>query len=164
MNRRLSALTLAAFTYVELMMAMGILMVLLALVSISIGPALGRSNTTELANTLISDLFSQQQKAMQGELSAGQLKPTGVYFAADRYVLFSGESYVASASDNITIELPDSEEFSLIQLPNQSIIFATGSGTVRNYDNDQSVVTLAPTTGGTARSLQVNRYGIIELY
>lgn len=156
---------LAAFTYVELMMVLGILVVLLMLVSITIVPAINRVDTATLIQVLASDLFGQQQKSMQGELSStDETTPFGIYFEPSAYVLFQGSSYQANHPDNFRVQLPAQVTFSAINVPNQTIVFARMTGEVSNYNSSQNTVTLSPVNGGMARVLQINRYGVVELY
>ena len=102
---------------------------------------------------------------MQGELMGGDtVLSKGIHFEANRYVLFSGEQYVSTASTNIVVNLPAGLRFYAINLPDNAVIFEEGSGAVRGHDPARSSVTLAPVAGGTARTLQINRYGVVELY
>lgn len=156
---------LRGFTYVELMIVLGILIALLALVSVTIVPALTRSNVGSHAQILVSDLFSQQQKSMQGEQSSSnETTPFGVYFQPEYYVLFQGSTYDANHPDNIVISLPATLSFSDIQVPNDTILFERLTGEVADYNPSENTVTLSPDAGGTASVLQVNRYGVVEMY
>ena len=158
-------LRLPGFTYIELMMVMGILVMLLTLVNITIVPAINRADTRSQANVLLADLFSQQQKSMQSELgSGGESTPFGIYFQPGYYVLFQGTSYVADQLDNYRVDVPDSLTFSAINLPDNTVMFSRITGEVIGYNSSQNTVTLSPLNGGVARVIQLNRYGVVELY
>ena len=156
---------LPGFSYVELMMVLGILVVLLTLVSMTIVPAITRADTNATSLVLASDLFSQQQKSMQGELSSTAETTTfGVYFQPTYYVLFQGTTYDSNHPDNFRVTLPPQLQFSSIQLPNQTVLYQRTTGDVVGYNASQNTVTLSPVDGATAKVLQINRYGVVEIY
>jgi type II secretory pathway pseudopilin PulG len=158
-------LRIPGFSYVELMMVLGILMVLLMLVSMTIVPAITRADSNATALVLVSDLFSQQQKSMQGELSSSdETGAFGVYFQPTYYVLFQGATYNPNHPDNFRVNLPEQLTFSSIQVPNQIIQYQRIMGDVVGYNAGANTVTLSPINGDTAKVLQVNRYGVVEIY
>lgn len=165
MNQLRLPARLAAFTYVELMMVLGILGVLLSISILSIGPLISSTDVTAQVQVLLADVGSMQLKSMRREQGVvGQTTPFGIYFQAQEYVLFQGTVYNPSDSENIVIELPDDLTFSTISLPSSTILFERGSGDFTGYVPATSSVTLTQASSGASAVLQFNRYGIAELY
>lgn len=155
---------LPAFTYVELMMVLGILGVLLSISILSVGPLMSKTDMTAFSQVLVADAVSMQLKSMRREPGAsGQTTPFGVYFEPEQYVLFQGDSYNAADPENIVVPLGDEVRFSTINLPANTVLFERGSGDVVNYDPLTSSVVLSQNSTGASIVVQFNRHGIIQL-
>lgn len=165
MNRLRLPARMTAFTYVELMMVLGILGVLLSISILSIGPLIAKTNVTVPVQVLLADAASMQLKSMRREQgAAGQTTPFSIYFEAQKYVLFQGTVYNPSDPENIVIVLPDDLTFSTIALPSSTILFERGSGDFTEYAPGTSSVTMTQVSTGASAVVQFNRYGIAELY
>jgi len=160
---RLSA-RLSAFTYVELMMVLGILGVLLSISILSIGPLLSKTSVKEQSQILLADSSLTQLKSMRREQGgSGQTTPFGIYFEPGKYVLFQGAAYNAADPENIEVVLSEDLNFSSILLPSSIVQFTRGSGDVTAYNPAASSVIMTQVSTGTSVIVQYNRYGIAEL-
>jgi len=154
----------SAFTYVELMIVLGIVGVLLSLSVLSIRNLIPDTDVRSQAQTLLADTTSMQLKSMRREVgSAGQTTPFGIYFASDTYVLFQGSSYDVNGSDNVIVALPEGLTFSSISVPNNTLLFERGSGGIINYDANASSLVLSHVGSGKSIVAQFNAHGILEL-
>lgn len=155
---------LAAFTYVELMMVLGILVVLLSISVLSVGPLVSKTNLKAQAQVLLADAAATQLKSMQRKQgSTGQLTRFGIRFEQRKYVLFQGASYNAADPENIVINLPSDLIFSTISLPGGIILFERGSGDFVGYASGTSSVVITQASTGASVVIQFNRYGLAEL-
>ncbi len=117
--------------------------------------------TTE--DTLISDMTSQQARAMTGDTaSTGTNSSYGVYFQQDRYTLFKGVSYSAGDANNFTVTLGPNVRFSSINFPNDTLVYAQSSGEAAGYVSGQDTVVLEDAGEGVTRTIHVNNYGVID--
>ena len=154
----------AAFTYVELMMVLGILCVLLSLSVLSIGPLISKTNVVSQGQVLLADAASMQLKSMRREQGGtGQITPFGIHFETHKYVLFQGSTYNANDAENVVVPLPNDITFSSISLPSAVILFERGSGDFVGYAAATSSVVMTQSSSGTSVVIRFNRYGIPEL-
>lgn len=153
---------LPGFTYIELIMVMGITMVIMSIVSVISMTNLTRSQTNAQIDFLLSDISTQQQLAANRVISGEGNQLYGVQFLEDAYVLFEGESYVADKNTNQQVALPIGMDISTINLPNQQIVFDQGTGFVKNWQAAQSGIVLSSPLGKTI-TITINRYGVIEI-
>jgi hypothetical protein len=106
---------------------------------------------------LVSDLRSQQNKAMNGITSiAGSSESSGVYISSDKYVLFHGS--VFNQADSTNYEVKMDENIRLIPSPQAQIIFAQQSGET----SLAQTITIQNTSSQEQKILTINRYGVIE--
>jgi prepilin-type N-terminal cleavage/methylation domain-containing protein len=148
------------FTLIELVLVMAIASSLLGFVIFNL---VGTQKTSEIsvtADKLVSDLASQQTKAMLG---SGPSSGTdyGVYFQPDRYILFKGSFYSPADSNNFTVMLDEGQDFSNITFPGQSIVFVSATGTVSGFLNGNSSITIGEANGSKQKTVTVNRYGVV---
>lgn len=148
------------FTYIELILVMGIFALLSSLTTINFFNTYPKANVRATQDILIADLKSQQSRAMAGEGLAGAPSPGwGIKFFADHYVLFSGVAYNPASPNNTLINLP--ANLSLItNLPNSGeIVFGRGTGEVLGYVAGSDTVTLVG--GSNTGLIRLNQYGTI---
>jgi prepilin-type N-terminal cleavage/methylation domain-containing protein len=140
------------FTLPELIITMGILSILFGFVAVNLIHLQRRSSLTTTVDTLVSDLYSQQNKAMVGD-TEGRVTADeyGVHFETNKYSFFHGLSYSTSDFD---VELDPSLQF----LSTTDIIFSKGGGEVSGAP---ITVTLQDTTNGNIKTIIFNRYGVI---
>lgn len=150
------------FTVVDLMIVMATIAILLGLVSVNLIGVQDKANLNTTLNTLVSDIRTQQLKAMvgdtQGTSTPGQF---GLHFDADSYTLFYGPVYEPSESSNIVVELPDTLEFQPIGFPLSQVVFDIGSGEVVGFVSGQNTVTLLNTSSNEQEVIGLNRYGAV---
>ena len=158
-------LRLPGFTYVELMMVLGIMGVLLSLSILSVGPLIAKTTLKAQAQVLLADIASMQLKSMRREQGGDdRTTPFGIYFEAGKYVLFQGATYNPTDQENFEVLLSDDVRFSSILLPSSSILFERGSGTVVGYAAATSSVIMTQLSTGTSMVIQFNQNGIAELF
>ncbi|MBI2405010.1 prepilin-type N-terminal cleavage/methylation domain-containing protein [Candidatus Gottesmanbacteria bacterium] len=147
----------SGFTTPELIVVVGIIAVLAGLATVNLLGVARKPTLTATVDTLTSDLRQQQTKAMVGE----RLSSHGVYFGSGQYVLFAGSSYNPGEVSNAAVALEQYVGFSQVSLPNASVVFASGSGEVTNFDPNQHAVTIAHEQSGEQKTIEVNRLGVV---
>jgi len=154
------------FTIVELMVSMGILTILFALTTINITRLPSSTSQTSSYDRLVSDLRSQQTKAMVGYNSATGAtggSAYGIYFYFDAaansyhsYILFTGPNY-SSGTDYYPVDLDPNLTFTGITFPDLQVVFATGSG-----DTASGSASITNSLTGEVKTLKLNKYGATE--
>ncbi len=148
------------FTLVELVLVIGIFLTLFGFVSFNLVSVQRNTSVNSTADSLVSDMASQQAKAMTGAgLSSGN--SYGIYFQSDKYTLFKGTIYSASDPNNFTVALDSGITFSNVTFPSGSVIFSTRSGELSGFSNGQNTVTIHDTQGAKTETITVNRYGVV---
>ncbi len=149
------------FTLIEIVIVMGIMGILMGLGTVSLLRSQRRAGVNEAAQVLISDLRSQQTKAMTG-VTVGGTVPVGfgIYFEANRYILFSGSSYNSSDSMNAEVSISAPSAITNIGFPGNAVVFLARSGEVAGFTPSGNSVTIEE-DGGQAKTIQVNKYGIV---
>lgn len=144
------------FTFIELMIAMGIFITLMMIGSFGFIPLKQKVSLTTTIHSLVTDLRQQQLKAMAGE--TGQ----GVYFDPDQknYVLFEGTTYQSENLTNFRIPLGDQVIVSTIDFTGRQIIFESVSGEISNYIPDDKIV-LQNSASNEQKTIFFNKYGTI---
>jgi len=154
------------FTIPELLITMGIIAILFGFISINLIHLQRRSYLTTTVDTLISDLYSQQNKAMVGDTQgSGAISAHGVYFESNRYVLFRGSSYNPLDTSNFPVNLDPSLTFSSITFlscPSCNVIFSKISGET-GLMSGSNTVTLTDSTNNEQKILEINKYGAITV-
>lgn len=123
------------FTLTELIITIGLLLILFGFVSINLIGSIRRPAQTGAQDVLISDLRSQQLKAMEKGSSFG--------------INFSTNSYTLTP-DNFTVNLPDGFEFT----STPQVVFTEGSG-----ETTDITIALKDTQNGQEEEIRINKYG-----
>lgn len=139
----------AGFTYIEVVVVMGIVAILYSIISVSLLGATRRSTLGADLDVLITDFKQQQTNAIAGE---GQGSSHGIYLGTDSYTLFKGSSYNPVDPANTIINLTPTNQIS----PTQEIVFTAGNGDTNA--NSFSIVNVA---GGEQKTVEFNRHGVI---
>lgn len=141
------------FTFVELLVSMGILVVLFALTTVNLSPL--PSNTLQATNldTLLTDIRSQQTQAMSNDSGYG------VHFEAASYTLFKGNTYTQGLFSNTVINLDSGIVFSNVTFPGSVIVFSPGSGDTAGYLTGQDSFTLASSVTNKSTVIKIDKYG-----
>lgn len=149
------------FTLVETVIVMGIISILFGFVTINMWGTQQKASLNSLIAILVSDISSQQIKAMSGTTEGSALNKYGVYFEERKYTLFRGDIFLPSDSFNFVVNLDSTIRFSDIKLPNSTIVFLQGNGEVSGYDVNNNRVTVI-TNDGKSKTLSINKYGALS--
>ena len=151
-----------AFSFVEILMVIGIGLILLSFSSFSIIRARNAVSSDTTIDSLMNDIKLQQLQSMSGyDLSSVQTNNYGIYFETNRYTLFHTPTYQSNASTNFVINLDNGNTFSTINLPSSQIIFASSSGEITNYDLIKNSLIITNTNTNESKTLIFNRYGVL---
>lgn len=149
------------FTLVELGIVFGIIALLFGFVTLNLGNVQKVTSINSAIDTLVSDMKSQQTKAMVGAGNSGAGKSFGIYFQSDRYILFTGTTYSSTNSSNFTIMLGGSIEFVNSTFPDNSLVFLRQSGELNGFTDGMNTITIQNIQGLNKKTITVNRYGIV---
>lgn len=150
------------FTFIETLIVISIVLTLLSLATMSVLGSQRSANLTEAVDIFVSDLRSQQSKAMMGQTKNGVASAGyGVQIAANQYTLFSGTSYTESDPANTVIQFNPPVYASAIGFPNQSIIFLAGSGEISGFIQGANTVSLNESNSNQSKTIYINQYGVI---
>ncbi len=150
------------FTVVELLVSIGILMTLFALTTINLTGLPSSAFQNSSLDRLVSDLRSQQTKAMVGFDSGAPPSggvPYGVHFEDASYTIFTGLSYSSSDPNNFVVSLDPSLTFTEIRFPNSQVVFEAGTGDIAGYSVGNDSVSITDAVTGVVKSLRLNKYG-----
>ncbi len=113
-------------------------------------------------DVLITDLKNQQLKAMMGSTEGRSSHGAyGIYFEQGKYVLFHGPSYDSGDLTNFEVNLEQGDQFSQINLPNSSVIFASVNGEIESYDSLKNSLVIKNSNTGSERTIIFNKFGVI---
>lgn len=146
------------FTLIELIVAVGLIIVLVGLTSFNLLSSQRQVVKTGIVEQVVADIRSQQSKAMAGD---GTGSAFGIHFDASSYVLFSGASYNANDNANYVVTLDNNIQFTST-LSNNTLIFTPVSGEVSNYVSGADTITIIDATDSTFHTLHVNSYGVVD--
>ena len=149
----------SGFTFVELILVMAIAATFFGFVMINLIGTQKTSEVTTQTDTLVSDLSSQQTKAMLG---AGTASGTdyGIHFDTNKYTLFLGSTYTPSDANNFVVNI-DSGYQLVNTFTGGNIVFVSTTGTVSGYLNNKNTVTVEDKSGLKTKTITVNRYGVV---
>lgn len=152
----------AGYTFVELLVVIGILATLGGITTINLLNSKRTASLSASVDQLVSDIQIQQLKTMTGNTEGrGATDNYGVYFGSTFYTLFHGTSYNAADTANYTVNLGDQIRFSNIGFSTSQVIFAKGTGEVISYVNGANSVSLLDTGSKNQTTLQLNTLGVI---
>lgn len=160
--REPTVFTQRGFTYPELIVIMGVVSMLFGFITVNLLSIQHKASINATTTMLISDIKSQQIKAMVGEKETGLTGASyGIYFEQNRYILFVGPVYLPTEPSNFPINLEQNMQFTNIAFPNATLVFSQGSGEVSTFIEGASSVTLKKTVGNEQKTIVINRYGVI---
>ena len=150
------------FTLIELMIVMAIVSILIGIVTINLLQLRNTTSVTSNIDALVSDLRSQQIKAMIGATEGRTSTDSyGIYFLSDQYVLFHGTIYNPADTSNFVVNLPEDLEIQATTLPNNTIVFSQLSGEIAGFSGTSASITVQLINSGVQRVITLNRYGVI---
>lgn len=154
----------SGFTLIELLVSVGIVALLLSFTLLNLGNLIPSANLTNAVTLLRADFREQQLKAMTGyEAITGGASEYGIYFDSDRYILFTGDSYVEGSEENYEVSLPAGITFNTSDLPLATVVFSNRSGEVLNYNDDHHTLTLNNSVTQESQTVSINKMGVPEL-
>lgn len=112
---------------------------------------------------LLSDIRSQQQLSLSGALvGAHSVVPYGIKFNSDGYALFQGYRYPSLQPELARqVSLPAGVTLET-SLPNDELIFESGSGNVYFFSQVGNTITIKDTRTNLQTTLRLNRYGVVS--
>lgn len=150
------------FTIIEVMIVMLISAMLFGVIGYNMVKVQSTTSIQSSVDTLVSDLRSQQSKAMfgstEGRVSADSY---GIYFLPDQYVLFHGNSYNSSEPTNFSVELPSNIEIASTTFPSNIIVFSALSGEISGFSPTGNTITLKVSNASNETNITLNRYGVV---
>lgn len=146
------------FTLVELMLVMGITLLIASIGAVNFFSTSNQTNVGSSKDVLVADLRSAQAKAMLGTAVSGTAPVSwGVKFLAGSYVVFSGNTYIAGASNNYVVTLPTGITLTTT-FPSGQVLFSHNSGEVTAYNQATDTITL--TAGSSSKTIELNQLGV----
>jgi|SRR3990167_10250334 len=149
------------FTLVELSIVFAIIAFLFGFITFNLANVQKTTSINTAIDKLVSDIKSQQIKAMAGSGSNGTGQSFGIYFQPDRYTLFVGTTYSSTNSSNFIIILDSSIEFTDSTLPNNSLVFLRQSGELNGFTDGMNTIAIQNIQGSGKKTITVNKYGAI---
>lgn len=163
-NRLKPHFTPKGFTFIELIVVIGILSVLFSIAFVGISSLQVGSTKQSTSVVLYSDLKNQQIKAMSGDTQSSGIKSNyGIKILSDSYVLFRGSTYNALDTSNITMDAEPGYTINST-FPDTTIVFEAGSGEIIGFVNGQNTITITHTSTGQAKTIQLNKYGAVTSF
>lgn len=153
---------LHGFTFIEVIVVIGIVAMFASLVSVIAFRAMNRRQANSEVEMLLSAVASQQQNAANRALSDQPNQDYGIYFSVNSYTMFAGSNYSANNPANRVTNLPTNVTFSNINVPGQQIVFAEASGFIKNFNPSQSAIIMTDQFG-LHTTITINRLGIVEV-
>lgn len=149
------------FTFAEVIVVLGIGVILFGITSITLFRTQRSTKLAATTQTLLSDVNSQQSKAMIGATEGREVTDSyGVYISTNSYVLFHTQSYVAGDPGNFTVSL-DAGTTLATTFPGSSVVFSKGSGELSPFVSGANTITLTSADGNDHETITLNRYGVI---
>lgn len=150
------------FSLLEVMITTSVMAVLFGIITFNLLRTQGSTSERSNLDNLVSDIRSQQLKAMTGSTEGRAAASNyGVYFLSDRYTLFNGNSYNAADPTNYTIQLPEDIEITSTTLPSNTLLFSVLSGEVVGYSDSSNSIIFKSLSTNDQTVITLNRYGVI---
>src|SRR3989344_2457796 len=152
----------AGYTLIEIIVVMGIVLILFSLSVIGFNGIQQETSLNTTADVLVTDLRNQQLKAIIGETEGRSTHDAyGVYLGDGVYVLFHGPNYIPTESTNIPINLEGATEFDNVTFPGSTIIFASASGELVGFNQNNNSFDIINTSSGQHKTITINPYGVV---
>ena len=150
------------YSLIEFLIVIAIFIFLSGFITLNLVHTQQHTSLSGTIDQLAADSKQQQLKSMINDTEGrGTTDTYGIYFQSTKYTLFHGASYSFSDPANFVVNLDTSLQFSAITVPDNSIIFAKGSGEVVGFSNGENTISLKDTTSGDTKTITFNQYGII---
>ncbi|MEK7633710.1 MAG: type II secretion system protein [Patescibacteria group bacterium] len=145
------------FTFIELVIIMGIMTLLMMIASVNLFPIKQKVSLSTTIQSLISDIKQQQIKSMSSGTNQG------IYFDENNknYTIFKGTTYLSSNPTNFNIPLGDQVVVSSIDFSGRQIILAPISGEIISFQPTANKIILRNTVSSEQRTIFFNKFGVI---
>lgn len=144
------------------MVVISMIMTLAWLTSINLVGAQRKPPLVGSVDQLVTDLKSQQTKAMTGDTGSAAINSEyGIHFGETQYILFRGPVFNPADSLNLAINLPQDFRTTGTGFSGGNVIFARGSGEIVNFVSGQNTITVLNTQNNEQKILYLNRYGTV---
>jgi prepilin-type N-terminal cleavage/methylation domain-containing protein len=151
-------------TLIELMLVIGIMSLLFAIGIVSLSSIQIVATRSSAATVLISDLKTQQIKAMVGDTEGrGVPDNYGIKVLNDQYVMFHGNSYNPLDTANFSVPVPDQHSLTST-FGDDTILFASDSGEVVDFSEGSNSVTITNIPSATSETIILNKYGTVTSF
>ncbi len=146
------------FTLIELMLVIGICSILFGFATINLVRQQNSVSVQTLADTLVSDIYSQQNSAMVG---SGNGASYGIFFETNRYTLFQGDDYSQNDPNNFVVNMDPGYSIVNVSFTNGIVIFSSGNGELSEYALNKDSATIQNDSTGISKKIKLNRYGVV---
>lgn len=148
-------------TLIELMLVIGILAMLFGIGIVSLSSIQIVATSSSATTVLISDLKTQQIKAMTGDTEGrGVPDNYGIKVLSDQYIMFHGIEYNPADTANFSIPIPES--YSLAStFQNETVLFASDSGEIVSFVDGSNSITITNIPSGSTETIILNKYGTV---
>ena len=148
------------FTLIEVIVVVAIF---LTLITLTITNPLNLRESTSInafVYTLITDIKNQQIKSMVGDTEGRGIPDTySIYIEPTKYTLFHGQNYSESDSSNFAVTVDNQYQF-LTTFPSNKIVFASGSGEIVGFAQNQNTITIKDARTGQQKVITINKFGV----
>lgn len=152
----------AGFTFVEVVIVMGLVGLLMAIVGQTLFRSEQSVNLDTVAQKMISDIKNQQMHAMTGDTATpGTFIDYSVRFEETQYILYPGLVYSPGNSANTVISVVAPISISSMTIPDSTISFSRLSGDVRDFATGSDTVTVRNDQTGQTKTIRINKRGAI---
>lgn len=149
-------------TLVEVLLVITILAVLSSFTGFTLLRSRNKVSLDGIINQVIQDVKTQQLQTMSGLIQGGiSNRYYGIHFENTRYILFHTPTYQANDATNYAINLEADSRFSVINLPNNEILFADAGGEIEGFDPIRNFVTIDNINSDLQKTLYFNIYGTV---
>ena len=152
----------AGFTLVELVLAIGILMLVFSFTILNLRQAQNQTSLNSLIPVVIGDIKSQQVKAMNGFGDETTSSEQGIFFDTQQYILFQGEVYQPGNVNNFVIPLEENFRFESITFTDSQVRFNPGSGEVDDFLEGSNSFVIRNIADNEVRRITINELGVIS--
>lgn len=143
-----------AFTFIEVVVVMGIVSLLFALSAPDLFKLQDRNVLQNTTTEIVSLLRQQQFNAM--------ISPQiyGIHFEQSKYTLYSGNGFSDGKAENTIHEISYPITISSVLFPGGDVRFASGSGEIIGYSSVANTITITDTVHLIEKTIKLNSLGV----
>lgn len=144
------------FTLMEMIIIVAITTTLLIITGVLFSTTIGRNQTENVTQDIVSTLRRAQWQSMNGHEDS----QWGVHFESDAFTLFKGTTYSSGAADNVVTNLPNDITISTVTLNGGGVdvVFETEFGDTTDYGS----IVIDQDTSLETRTVTINTVGMID--